>query len=141
MFSGEYAHQLDEKNRIRIPAKFKIDPNDFMISKGVNHCLYVTPKSVVEEKARKYSEAIPDFDKEGQFAVSVYMASYRPINMDQQGRVTVPPDFLEYAGIKKNVVTVGNFDRLEIWGEETRNSFFDNKTYDDYINVLASRIK
>lgn len=61
--------------------------------------------------------------------------------MDQQGRATIPPDFLEYAGIKKNVVTVGNFDRLEIWGEETRNSFFAEKTYDDYIAILADRIK
>lgn len=141
MFSGEIAHQLDEKKRIRIPAKFKIDPNEFLLSKGVNHCIYVTPKDVVEEKAREYKSKISEFDREGQFAISAYMASFRPITMDQHGRVSLSPDLIEYAGIKKNVVTIGSFDRLEIWGEETRAEFFKEKTFDDYVNILAERIK
>lgn len=141
MFSGEIAHQLDEKKRIRIPAKFKIDPNEFLLSKGVNHCIYVTPKVVVEEKAKEYKSKISEFDREGQFAISAYMASFRPITIDQHGRVSLSPDLIEYAGIKKNVVTIGSFDRLEIWSEETRAEFFKEKTFDDYVNILAERIK
>ncbi len=141
MFSGEIAHQLDEKKRIRIPAKFKIDPNEFLLSKGVNHCIYVTPKDVVEEKAREYKSKISEFDREGQFAISAYMASFRPITMDQHGRVSLSPDLIEYAGIKKNVVTIGSFDRLEIWGEEKRTEYFKEKTFDDYVNILAERIR
>lgn len=95
MFSGEIAHQLDEKKRIRIPAKFKIDPNEFLLSKGVNHCIYVTPKDVVETKASEYKSRISEFDREGQFAISAYMASFKPIAMDQHGRVSLPPDLIE----------------------------------------------
>ena len=61
--------------------------------------------------------------------------------MDQHGRVSLSPDLIEYAGIKKNVVTIGSFDRLEIWGEETRAEFFKEKTFDDYVNILAERIR
>ena len=70
MFSGEYAHQLDEKNRIRIPAKYKAELGDkYVCCKGATKCIYVMPVAAFEKEAEKFS-AISLFDEEAQDALS-----------------------------------------------------------------------
>ena len=50
MFSGEQAHQLDAKNRIRIPSQFKLPENEEIVfCKGTTPCIYVLPKSAMDK--------------------------------------------------------------------------------------------
>ena len=38
--------------------------------------------------------------------------------MDKQGRLTIPQDLKEYAGIEKELITVGSDKTIEIWSRE-----------------------
>ena len=141
MFSGSQAHQLDAKNRIRIPAKFKSETNEPMVfCKGITPCIYVYPKSVFDQMAEKFS-SVAMFDVEGQFALSMFMSSFEPVVEDNQGRVVLPSALKDYAGIDKNVITVGVFNRLEIWSEERRTAMENGTTHADQIKTLSSRVK
>ena len=138
MFSGEQAHQLDAKNRIRIPAMFKLDADEkFVFCKGAAPCIYVLPKRFLEEKAREFS-AIPFFNEGMQEALSEFASSFYPVEADAQGRILIPQRLREYAHIDKNVITIGVFDRLEIWSEEVKNERRNKKSYNDFMKVLDS---
>lgn len=139
-FSGEQYHQLDAKNRIRIPAKFKSEISEKLVfSKGVTPCIYVLPYSEYAEMIEKFSE-LSQFDVESQLALSVYMASFEVLEEDNQGRILLPNSLLEHAGIEKNVVTVGVKNRLEIWSEERRKSLTAKKSFEEYMAILSSRL-
>ena len=48
--------------------------------------------------------------------------------MDKQGRILLPANLREYAGIEKDVVSVGVFSRVEIWSKDR---YMDNSDFED----------
>lgn len=139
MFSGEQSHQLDAKNRIRIPAKFKSEITEKMVfCKGTTPCIYVLPKSEFEKMAQKFS-AVSLFDEEAQEALSFFMSSFEAVEEDNQGRIVIPSALKDYAGIDKNVVTVGVFNRLEIWSEEYRKERERKTPYASRMKTLSEK--
>ena len=133
MFSGEQTHQLDAKNRIRIPSQFKLPTNeDLVFCKGTTQCIYVMPKSAVDKMSEEFYN-LSLFDEEAQEAFSEYMSGFYTIEPDPQA-------LREYAGISKNVITVGVFNRLEIWSEEVKQERRKAKSFADNIKILQSKV-
>ena len=56
MLLGEFNHNIDEKGRLIIPSKFREQLGDeFIVTKGLDGCLFVFPKNeweLFEEKLR-----------------------------------------------------------------------------------------
>ena len=118
--SGRYNHQVDDKGRIRIPAKFKdaLGSHPY-ITVGQNRCLYIFSS---EEAERILGERFGDVDG---FSKDPKLDAMRKIfprgtflEEDKQGRFTLPSWLVSYSGIKKNVVSVGMNNRVELWDEE-----------------------
>ena len=118
--SGKVAHQLDAKNRIRIPAKFK---NAFPEHETLYYveyapdCITVMPESVLSEKLASFDEVDPG-DPQLMLAKRRIMSSIDEVVEDAQGRAQLPRSFREYAGLVKDVVTVGMGSYIEIWSQE-----------------------
>ena len=118
--SGKVAHQLDAKNRIRIPAKFK---NAFPEHETLYYveyapdCITVMPESVLSEKLASFDEVDPG-DPQLMLAKRRIMSSIDEVVEDAQGRAQLPKSFREYAGLVKDVVTVGMGSYIEIWSQE-----------------------
>ncbi len=120
MFRGRSKHTLDDKGRLAIPARFKEvlgskNDNCLVLTNHFN-CLWAFARDdwrLIEEKAASLSL----FDQ----AVSTYRryfisgAQECPI---KQGRITIPPDLREIAGLKKDLVLVGELKLFEIWERE-----------------------
>ena len=136
MFSGEQAHQLDSKNRIRIPAKFKGENSEkFVFCKGITPCIYVLPMSEYEKMVQKFS-AVPFFDYDAQEALSFFTSSFERVEEDAQGRVVLPSMLRQMAGIKKDVITLGVGNRLEIWSAEKYQEYMLDIDYDAELEKL-----
>ncbi len=118
MFFGKHEHTIDEKNRIRIPKEYRSELGmDIVIGCGVNKCLYLYPlETFVKRNEEKIN--IDEFDYEKQFALGDYISTYVKPEIDSQGRFILPKELKSFAGIKKNIVTRGVIDRVEIWSEE-----------------------
>lgn len=118
MFIGEYTHAIDKKNRIIIPSKFREQLNDkFIITKGLDGCLYVYTTeewSNLEEKLKK----LPLTNKNARAFVRFFFSGANEINVDKQGRALISQSLLSYAKIKKEVVSIGVSNRIEIWSKE-----------------------
>ena len=114
---GKYYHSLDAKNRLIIPAKLKEQLGETVtILRGSDKCLTVYSAEEWENYARKISE-LPKTQVR-QITRYIYSNSIE-VTPDSQGRVQLPPEMLEFAGITKSIITVGCGKYAEIWDEET----------------------
>ena len=116
MLTGKYSHSLDSKNRIIIPAKLKEQLGETVtILRGSDRCLTVYSA----EEWEKYAQKISELPKTKVREITRYLYSNSmEVQPDSQGRVMLTPDMLAFAGISKNIITVGCGKYAEIWAEE-----------------------
>lgn len=118
MFIGEYQHSLDNKGRLIIPAKFREDLGDnFIITKGLDNCLFVYPKSeweILEEKLK----LLPLTSKDARAFVRFFFSGATECELDKQGRILIPSNLREHCRLEKDAVIIGVSNRVEIWSKE-----------------------
>lgn len=140
MFIGEYVHALDNKNRIIIPSKFRENLGEkFVITKGLDGCLYVYPMDewkVMEEKLKK----LPLTSKDARAFVRFFFSGANEIEIDKQGRGVIPLNLLEYANIEKEIVSIGVSTRIEIWSKEKWNDYNESDIDFDEIAEKMSEL-
>ena len=119
MLTGSYTGTIDSKGRVFIPTKLRYTLGERVwVVKGIDACLYiftqdswsafmddyVTNRTLKDAKARKLQRFL--------------LGGSRELDIDRQGRVNLPQDQIDYAGIDKDVVFVGCMDRIELWSSE-----------------------
>lgn len=118
MFLGTYSPRLDEKGRVFLPAKFRDElAEGLVITKGQERCLYVFSAAEFGRLTERLREA-PLTAKGARDYSRVFFASAHDDTPDKQGRVTVPPQLREYAGLDRDCVVIGANTRVEIWDAE-----------------------
>jgi MraZ protein len=117
---GEYRHQLDEKGRMRIPAKLKEMLGDSpVIMKGLSgKCLYMYSQENAERVLEKMMSDMDFFDEDTAEIARCLMPFTIVAEEDKQGRVTLTEPLINCAKLGKNIVTIGAYSRAEIWSEE-----------------------
>ncbi len=127
MFMGTYEHSIDTKGRVIIPAKFREQLGDsFVVTLGLDGCLFVYPESEWQDFVKELRE-LPG-SKEARKLQRYFMAGAAPCDVDKQGRVLIPANFREKAGLEKDIVFVGVMSKIEIWSKEhwDENDDFEN---------------
>jgi len=123
MFIGEYEHTLDEKKRVSLPKAFREALGKRMVmTRGLDNCLFLYPKSGWEKVAGKLQElSFAQADTRGfnRFILSGAVE----VEADSAGRVLVPEHQKAFAGLKKTIVFAGVSDRVEIWNAERWNTY------------------
>ncbi|HCI73443.1 MAG TPA: division/cell wall cluster transcriptional repressor MraZ [Lachnospiraceae bacterium] len=118
MFYGSYKNTLDAKGRLIVPKQFRDQlGTEFMITRGLDGCLYAYPMdewTVFEEKLSK----LPLTNKNARKVVRFFAAGATLSEMDKQGRVLIPENLREFAGMQKDVVVEGSMKKIEIWAKE-----------------------
>ncbi|MDF7636714.1 division/cell wall cluster transcriptional repressor MraZ [Leuconostocaceae bacterium ESL0958] len=115
MFMGESEHNLDLKNRLTIPAKYRSQLGEtFVITKWMEHALRVMPLPVWQALEAQLN-ALPLGKKEARKFKRFVMAGAMEATLDKQGRVILPPNLKDHGQIEKEVVITGAGDSFEIW--------------------------
>lgn len=118
MFIGEYHHNLDAKKRLAIPAKMRMELGQkAVITRGLDSCLFIHPQKEWEALAQKLSQ-LPMGQENNRSFARLMLAGAQEAEMDSLGRVLVPDYLKDYAGLEKETVIVGVFNRLEIWNKK-----------------------
>ncbi|KZL94168.1 division/cell wall cluster transcriptional repressor MraZ [Clostridium magnum] len=138
MFIGEYEHALDSKNRIIVPSKFREElGNKFILTKGLDGCLYAYPLNEwqsLEEKLKK----LPLTNKNARAFVRFFFSGANEMELDKQSRTLIPQSLLEYAAIKKEIVSIGVSNRVEIWSKENWEEYNNsNIDFDDIAEQMS----
>lgn len=129
-FLGEVCSSIDDKDRIVIPSKFRdlFDEGTF-ITKGCEGCISIYPSDSWNDYVSSLLASTKDSISGRQIRRAIASKS-TPYECDKSGRVKLPRNLLELAGITKQCMVVGAFDHLEIWELEAW------KKYDEVANDI-----
>ena len=117
MFFGEFEYKIDEKGRVPIPPRFRGELKaGVVLATGIEKCITAYPLaewkkiaatlttgSVTRSKLRKLNRAI--------------FATAFSLNLDGQGRITLPTPLRDYAEIVDEVIIAGANTYLEVWNK------------------------
>jgi len=119
MLWGSYPAKIDEKSRLKIPAKFRRDlpdteENTYFVTSDDGRCAQIYPIPVWERVAQKFQEP-PRMDP-AKVKLQKFTSYYGALTqMDPQGRILIPQALREDANITGDVIVIGKNDHLEIW--------------------------
>ncbi len=115
---GNQQHMLDDKNRIRLPAKYREElGNKYLIMPGTHGCIYIYPADETQKLMRTIQE-MDTFDPQRAEWIRSITEFSAMADADGQGRFMLPQELLDICGIKKNVRIVGAISKVEVWSEE-----------------------
>ena len=118
MFLGRYAHALDAKGRLAIPARFREDlAEGVVLTRGIDRCLSLYPMAAWLPLAERVS-TLPITDPDARNFRRMVFAEAINLDLDGQGRILVPPELRRYAGLERDAVVVGVHTSVEIWSPD-----------------------
>lgn len=130
MLLGEYSHNLDTKGRVSIPAKFRDDlGSSFIVTKGLDNCLFIYSKqewTTFESKLK----TLPLTNPNARNFIRFFFSGATECEIDKQGRINIPQNLREYAGITKEVYVIGVATRVEIWDKEKWDNYTSPENMD-----------
>ena len=116
-FRGEYSHSIDAKGRLIIPAKFReLLGEQFVVTKGFDGCLFVFAQEGWDKFEEKL-QSLPMDKPEARMLGRFFIAGAIDAETDKQGRILIPANLLQHAGIEKEAVIAGVGNRAEIWSK------------------------
>jgi len=121
--SGKFEKNVDSKRRVNLPALLTHDIHDkiFHITRGPDHNLFVYPRQVFSEKAKRLNKSFGERgqkDKSKRLYFLETMADAHPVQCDQQGRIIIPQELLDYAQISDKILIIGAFEKMIFWNPE-----------------------
>ena len=138
MFMGEYHHNIDDKGRLIIPSKFRYELGEkFIITKGLEGCLFVYPKSEWDNIISKL-KTLPFTKKDARTFMRFFISSATECEFDKQGRINITSPLAAYADLKKECIVIGVNDRLEIWSDERFTTFFSDN--EEHLTDIAENL-
>ena len=119
MFMGTYYNSIDAKNRMIVPAKLRsqLKGDECVITMGMEKNLCIYSMEDWEILCAKFKK-IPESDLKARSFVRKVTGSAAYYEFDSQGRIIIPDNLREHAGIQKELVTMGVIDKIEVWAKE-----------------------
>ena len=124
-FFGKHSAKIDDKGRVVIPSAIKcavpVDQQEFVIRKDMySNCLEMYTKQEWANMSQAVRAKLDlAFDEDHIRYWRTYMSDTATVTPDAKlGRITIPKEILEKAGIEKDVVFLGVDYKVEIWAKE-----------------------
>lgn len=141
MFRGRYEHTIDAKGRTSLPARYRdalaaMGERRIVLTSALDPCLaaLTMPEwTAFEEKLAK----APQFDRAVQRLRRIYVSGAVECEIDDSGRILIPPTLREYAGLTKEVMWAGVGKSAELWDKEAWRAQHEIKTEDERQNISA----
>jgi MraZ protein len=129
-FIGKEIHAVDEKGRLMVPVRFrrkfghsvsdgtgdssagKIE--ELYIMKAPDHSLELY-EPFIWSGIRKTISALSDFNPEERLLKTLMYESLEIVGLDRHGRVALSREFLDHAGITRDVVIIGADTKMIVW--------------------------
>ncbi|MET3505142.1 division/cell wall cluster transcriptional repressor MraZ [Halalkalibacter oceani] len=138
MFMGEYRHNVDEKGRMIIPAKFRDGlGSSFVMTRGLDRCLFVYPPEEWRKLENQLKE-LPFTKKDARAFTRFFFSGAAECELDKQGRVNIASPLREFAQLEKECVIIGVSNRVEVWSKENWETYFAES--EDSFSEIAENI-
>lgn len=130
MFYGEYEHNLDDKGRLILPAKFRDVCKEngldrFFLTRGLDKCIFMFTEEEWRAQELKF-KSMPFTKQESRGFNRLFFSGAVDIQPDRQGRFVIPNYLKDYAQIQKDTIVLGVSNRIEIWSDKLWRDFYVN---------------
>jgi MraZ protein len=143
MFMGEYRHNLDSKNRLIVPAKFRDQlSSSVYVTEWMDGCLAAYTEEKWSEMVMKLNK-LPKTNAAARAFVRRITGKADECSVDNQGRILLPQFQVDDTNIVKNCVIVGVSDHFEIWPAEKYDSYDDESadSFEDLAEGLTDLLQ
>ena len=145
-FLGEYEATLDAKGRFLLPVGFKKQlsqegATSFVLNRGFETCLTLYPTANWEPIFTNISK-LNDFDPKVREFRRFFLNGATEFDLDSAGRLLIPKNLSEYAGLDKDIVLVSAINKIEIWDKSKYKEFFETFTpqaFSDIANEVMNK--
>jgi len=145
-FLGEYEATLDLKGRFLLPAGFKKQlpqegATQFVLNRGFEKCLTLYPIQSWEPIFSEISK-LNDFDPKVREFRRYFLNGATQVELDSAGRLLLPKNLSEHAGLEKDIVLVSAVNKIEIWDKSKYTQFFETFTpqaFSDLANEVMNK--
>lgn len=139
-FTGEFRHTVDAKGRLTLPSRMRgaIPGDNVVLTKWMEGCIAVW----TTEAFTQMQESLRTLPRGAQAARGLnrwFNAGAHPDDVDKQGRITIPQQLRDFAGVERDVVVIGNDDHAEIW-DPARWDEQQSAVDDDRVAELAEQL-
>lgn len=142
MWYGEHNHTLDSKDRFILPSKFRqvlktFKKKKFYITRGLDGCISLYAEAAWKQLEEKVSSL--SFTKRQSRSFSrLLFSGATEIDVDTQGRITIPEYLKDFAQIKRDITIIGVVNRIELWDRKLWDSFYQHnkKRFEDMAENL-----
>ncbi len=127
---GEYECRPDAKGRVLLPSALKkqlatVMGQSFVLKRSVfNPCLELYPISSWNEVIGQVN-TLNRFVKKNNDFIRLFNAGVKLIDVDGNGRILIPKDLQQFAGLNQSIVMSSAVNMIEIW---------DKQKYEDMLN-------
>jgi MraZ protein len=120
IFTGEFRHAMDAKNRVTIPSRWRRGEVDefFAIPNPEGGFLMVMPPWEFKRLAEKVEHDESLSPAERRKFIRQFSSRAQHVTSDKQGRIVLPDEQCKLLNLRSEVVLVGNYSRFEIWSPE-----------------------
>ncbi len=123
MLMGEFHHNIDDKNRLVLPSKFRDEVGEkFIITRGLEKCLFVYSLDEWNKIVNKIN-SLPFTKKNVRAFERSFIGGALLSEFDKQGRISITSPLVHYANLNHECVIIGVNERLEIWDKENFENF------------------
>jgi MraZ protein len=127
-FTGQYEHNLDDKGRVSLPAKFKKyieqvvsvpeNAGQLVLTKGSRECIEIFTAEDWEKMVEGFSQNTSLKGGNNPDEIREKARLTDQVSLDKSGRIMINANLKSFAGIKKKVVFLGVIDRIEVWAAD-----------------------
>ncbi len=123
MLYGEFRHTIDDKGRVSLPAKFRAELGDHVVvTKGLDKCIFVHSHKAFEELVGRVG-TLSLTRKDSRDFSRTLLAGSNDAEVDSHGRILLPANLREFAGLEREAVWIGVGGRAEVWDPVAYESF------------------
>ncbi len=119
--AGEYECKIDAKGRIKIPAGLLKQLGalslNFTINRGFENHLMMYQEQVWTEKTKEIDQLLNIYLEEDRKVLRYFYRGATKVEADGSGRILVPKNLIDYAGLEKQIVLSAYQNQIEIWAK------------------------
>lgn len=136
--TGEYEHTLDSKGRLSIPARLREElGNVFYVTLSMDKCL----SAYSAESWQNFSDKVNAMPYVKQHKMRPLFAYAAKCELDAQGRILIPQNLRDFAGLTKNVTVVGCNNHAEFWDSDNWNAVYIKETTPENIAAVMEELE
>jgi len=126
MFRGASKITLDAKGRLSVPTRYREQISNrcsgqMVVTVDRDYCLLIYPLTDWEEIERKLMR-LPSLNHQARKLQRLMVGYATEVDLDGSGRILLPLELREFAGLARKAVLIGQGNRFELWDEDSWNA-------------------